>query len=88
MHVSCTMRSFPSAVSVALLLPRSIVERTANIDSSCMPLTSNITSVLAQYISRNINIAESNYKLDLVLDISLDSNVILVVGPRNIRLRI
>jgi len=35
-----------------------------------------------------MDIAERNYKLDPVLDISPDSDVVLVVGPRNVRLRI
>jgi len=35
-----------------------------------------------------MDIVESNYNLDLVLDISPDSDIVLVVGPRNLRLRI
>ena len=40
------------------------------------------------YTSRNMDIAERNDKLDPVLDISPDGDVVLVVGPRNVRLRI
>jgi hypothetical protein len=88
MHVSCTVRSFPGAVSVASSLPRGAAERTADTDSSYTPSTSNVASVLAQHTSRNMNTAESNCKLDPVPDISPDGDVVLVVGPRNVRLRI
>jgi hypothetical protein len=40
------------------------------------------------YTSRNMDIAKRNDKLDPVLDISPDGDVVLVVGPRNVRLRI
>jgi hypothetical protein len=88
MHVSYTIRSFPSTVSVASSLPRGAAERTADTDSSCTPSTSNVTSVLAQHTSRDMNTVESNYKLDLVTDISPDSDIMLIVGPRNVQLRI
>jgi hypothetical protein len=41
-----------------------------------MSLISNITSI---YTSWNIDIIKYYYKLDLVLDISLDNNIILVI---------
>jgi hypothetical protein len=51
----------------------------------------NVSSALAQqfdHASRNMDTIERNGKLDPVPDISPDGDVVLVVGSRNVRLRI
>jgi hypothetical protein len=54
-------------------------------------VTFNVSRAGSQQLgraSRNMDTAERNGKSDPVADISPDGDVVLVVGPRNVRLRI
>ena len=67
------------------------MKRTADTEPLGLPSTSTIASIRLSKLDhtcQNMDTAEHNCKPDPVLDISPDGDVVLVVGPQNVRLRI